>query len=29
MALDIEAVKRDVKNYADDVRQILPVDRVF
>ena len=27
MAVDIEAVKKAVRNYADEVRQALPVDR--
>ena len=29
MAVDFDAVKNEVKQYADDVRCVFPVDRVF
>ena len=29
MAIDIDAVRRDVKNYANDVRRMFPVDKAF
>ena len=29
MAIDINAVKRDVKNYANDVRRVFPIDKAF
>jgi predicted nucleotidyltransferase len=29
MALDLETVKEIIKNYADDVRKIMPVEKVI
>ena len=29
MVVDINSVRQDVKNYADDVRRVLPVSKVY
>jgi hypothetical protein len=29
MAIDIEAINKDIKNYVAEVRAVMPIDKVY